>query len=158
MRFIKGKEELKEAEYYMGLAAKEAKKSTCKKSQRGAILVKGNKIIGKGHNKVTLKKVCNPCIREEIHDNSKVELCSAIHAEQMAIIDAANKGKTLKGTIMYHVKVKNGKIVPVGDLSCTVCSRIMSEAGIKFVLLQKNGYVLYEAKELNKLSFDYFLK
>lgn len=158
MRYIKDKKELKEAEYYMKLAAEEAKKSTCKKSQRGAIIVKDNKVIGRGYNKVTLKKVCNPCIREEVHNNSRVELCSAIHAEQMAIIDVVNKRKSLKGTIMYHVKIKNGKIVPVGDLSCTVCSRILCEAGIKFVLLHNDGYVLYEPKELNRLSFNYFLK
>jgi len=158
MRLIKDKKELKETEYYMRLAAEEAKKSTCKKSRRGAIIVKNGKVIGKGYNKVTFEKPCNPCIREKIHDNSRVEMCSAIHAEQMAIIDATNRGKTLKGAIMYHVKIKNDKIVPVGDLSCTVCSRILREAGVEFVLLYKNGYVLYKPNELNKLSFDYFLK
>ena len=158
MKLIKNKKELKETEYYMGLAAEEAKKSTCKKSRRGAIIVKNGKVIGKGYNKVTFEELCDPCIREKIKDNSRVELCSAIHAEQMAIIDAANSGKTLKGAIMYHVKIKNGETVPCGDLSCTVCSRILCEAGVEFVLLHKNGYALYKPDELNKLSFDYFLK
>jgi len=56
-------EEAKEAEKFIRIAAEEAKKSKCKISQRGAIIVKNNRIIGKGHNKVTLEKYCNPCIR-----------------------------------------------------------------------------------------------
>ena len=158
MKYIANKEELKETKRYMDLAAEAAKKSTCKKSQRGAIIVKNGKIIGKGYNKVTIEEFCNPCIREEIKDNSRVELCSAIHAEQMAILDAINKKETTNGARMYHIRVKNGKEIPCGDPSCTVCSRLLYEVGIEFVILHKNGYAVYQPDELNRLSFDYFLK
>ncbi len=157
MRYLKG-EEIKEAEKYIKIAAKEAIKSTCIKSQRGAVIVKNCDIIGKGYNKVTLEKLCNPCVRENIKDNSRVEMCSAIHAEQMAIIDAVKKGESLSGSRMYHIKVKNSKIAPSGNPSCTVCSRMLYEAGIELVLLHKEGYAVYSPEELNKLSFDYFLK
>ncbi|MDP3955611.1 MAG: deaminase [bacterium] len=158
MKYITDKKELEETEYYMKLAEKEAKKSTCRKSQRGAIIVKDGKVIGKGYNKVTLEKLCNPCIREKIRDNSRVELCSAIHAEQMAMIDAVNSGQTLKEARMYHTKVKKGEVVPCNDLSCTVCSRMIYEAGIDFVLWHSKGYALYDPEELNRLSFNCFLK
>ncbi len=157
MKHITDEKEIEEIKKYMNLAAEEAKKSTCKKSQRGAIIVKDNQIIGRGYNKVTLEKLCNPCIRENIRDNSRVELCSAIHAEQMAIIDAVNNGKSLDGSKMYHIKVKNGKMKPSGKPSCTVCSRMLYEAGIKFVLWHENGYAIYSPEELNELSFKYFL-
>jgi dCMP deaminase len=157
MEYIKDKKGLEETEYYMGLALKEAKKSTCKKSKRGAVIVKNGKVIGKGYNKTTIKKFCNPCIRMKIHDNSRAELCPAIHAEQMAILDALKKKKNLKGARMYHIKVKNGKVIICDDLSCTVCSRLQKDVGVEFVLLQDKGYALFKPEEYNKLSFDYFL-
>lgn len=158
MRYIQEKEEIEKARYYLELAAIEATKSTCRKSQRGAILVKDSEVIGKGYNKVTLEKLCSPCIREEIKDNSRVELCSAIHAEQMAIIDAKNKNKSkfLSGSKMYHIKIKNSQMRPSGKPSCAVCSRMICEAGIEFVLWHKEGYAIYSPKELNELSFEYF--
>jgi len=140
----------------MGLAALEARKSECKKSRRGVIIVNSGNIIGKGHNKVTLEKLCNPCIRKDIRSGNRVELCSALHAEQMAIMD---KSGSLKGSRMYHIALENGKIVYSGSPCCTVCSRMIYESGIsEFVLLHKEGYTIYNTKEFNELSFDYVLK
>ncbi len=158
MEYIKAHEEVEKTKYFMEKAAEEARKSTCKKSQRGAVIVRDSKIIGLGHNKPLLEEFCNPCIREDIKDNSRVELCSAIHAEQMAILDAIKKGNLLGGSRMYHVKVKNGEMRPSGKPSCTVCSRIIDFAGIEFVLWHKEGYALYSPAEFNMLSFYYFKK
>jgi len=158
MRYLTGKES-KEAQKFILAAAEEAKKSTCKKSQRGVVIVKNGKIIGRGHNKVTIEKYCNPCIREHIKDNSKVELCSALHAEQVAILDALKRGENLEGSRMYHISVKNSKIRTSEDVSCTVCSRFVLESGIsEFVLFHKKGFGLYTAEEFNEKSFEYFKK
>ncbi len=97
MHYLKG-QELEEAERFMEEAAKEAEKSLCKKSKRGTVIVKDGEIIGRGHNQVTLDEYCNPCIREDIHDNSRVELCSAIHAEQAALMDAGSHARNLGET------------------------------------------------------------
>ena len=156
MYWLKKSKELNRTIYYMDLAAKEAKKSTCVKSQRGVVVVKNDRIIGKGHNKVTFLQLCSPCIRENIVDNSRVELCSAIHAEQMALIGVDKE--LLKGARMYHIKLKNGDMRPSGKPSCTVCSRILYIAQIEFVLWRKEGYAVYQPEELNKLSFKYFLE
>lgn len=158
MRIITDETELQKAWEYLSLAIEEAKKSTCKKSQRGVVIVKDGKIIGSGYNKVTYEKLCNPCIREEIHDNGRVELCAAIHAEQMAIIDACNKGNSVKRGTIYHAKIKNGEEKTCNDLSCTVCSRMIFEAGMEFVLHEDRGFVIYEPEEFNRLSFEYFIK
>lgn len=157
MRYLEG-EEIKEAEKCASIALEYAKNSTCKKSQRVAVLVKSREIIGIGCNKVTDEKYCNPCIRENIHDNSRIELCSANHAEQLAILDALKKGKNIEGSRLYHNKVKNGEIKHTEDVSCTVCSRFILESGIsEVVLLHEKGFALYNSKEFNKLSFKYFL-
>lgn len=156
MYYLTDKEEIEKTKKYMELAAKEAKKSTCKKSQRGVVIIRGGVILSKGHNKVTLSELCNPCIRENIKDNSRVELCSAIHAEQMALLNVKNR--LLKDAKMYHIEVKDGKMKPSGNPSCTVCSRMIYEAEIEFVLWHEKGYAVYGPEEFNKISFDYFLK
>ena len=157
MRFIKDSE-LEQVETYMAEAAIEAAKSTCKKSQRGAVIVKLFDIIGRGHNKPTIAELCQPCIRHDIRDNSRVELCSAVHAEQAAILDAARNCMPTEHASLYHAVIKNGVVGPAGPPSCTVCSRIMYAAGIDDVILrQTNGYVLYDIREFQKLSFDFFL-
>lgn len=158
MIYLEG-DEIKEAEKYVKIAAECAKLSTCKKSQRGAVIVKEGFVVGLGYNKATIEELCDPCIREQIKDNSRVELCSAIHAEQMAIMDAAKGNSFLKGSRMYHIKVKDGEMRQSGKPSCTVCSRLILESGVaEVVSWHKEGYALYSSKEFNELSFRYFLE
>ena len=159
MKIIVSEWEIKRMEEYSSIAAKFAKQSTCKKSQGGALVVRNGEMIGFGYNKVTSETLCNPCVREDIHDNSRVELCSAIHAEQIALLDAFNRyGRAARGSLMYYIKIKNGEPVYSGQPSCTVCSRLLFEAQISLVLWQEQGYIIYEPEEINKLSFEYFLK
>ncbi|MHA2105069.1 MAG: deoxycytidylate deaminase, partial [Candidatus Hodarchaeales archaeon] len=137
MKYIEKPIELKEAEHFLKLAAAQAKKSTCKKSQRGAIIVRDGKILGMGYNKLVDRDDCDPCIRENIKDNSRAELCYAVHAEQVAILDAFKKYNDPKGSRIYHIKVKDGEMKPSEDISCTICSKIVLATGIsEFALLQ----------------------
>ncbi len=158
MEYISDIVEIEKARYFFEQAALEAKNSKCTKSQRGVVIVKNGEIIGSGYNMPTIEELCNPCIREHIHNNSQVEMCSAIHAEQMAIVAVANSTNTLEGAVMYHIKTKNGEMQPSGKPSCTVCSRIILPTDLKFVLWHEEGYAIYGAKELNELSFEYFTK
>ncbi len=155
MRLVTDETEKRIIEGYLLEAAREASKSVCTKSQRGAVIVRDGEIIGRGYNKPTIDYLCNPCIREEIRDNSRVELCSAIHAEQMAILDALKRGESLEGSTLYHVKVKNREMKPSGPPSCTVCSRLILESGVSEVVLwHREGYAVYTAEEFNRLSFE----
>ncbi len=155
MEIIKNKQRIKEIKSYMLLAFTETWKSTCQKSQRGVIIVQNNEIIGTGYNRPMLEDMC--CLRETIKDNTGVELCNAIHAEQMAIINAVNDNKQLHGATMYHIKAKNGKMRKSGKPSCTVCSRMIHYAGLEFVIWHEEGYAIYGPEEFNKESFKYFL-
>lgn len=159
MRYIEDEKQKNRYMAYFELAAEQAKKSFCSKSQRGAVLVKNGEVIGRGYIVPTDFDLCNPCIRENIKDNSRQELCSAIHAEQMAILNALQIGKeSLAGSLMFHVKVKNCKMVPSGKPSCTICSRLIKFYDIRFVLWHPEGIAVYEPEEFNRLSFEYFLK
>lgn len=158
MRYLAGAE-LEKAKEYMAIAAEYAKNSSCRKSKRGVVIVKDNKIIGSGYNDVTIESLCDPCIREEIRDNSRVELCSAVHAEHAAIIDALKRGNSLEGSVMYHIKVKDGEMKPSGKPSCTMCSREILKSGVsEFVIWHNEGHAIYSAKEFNEISFQFFLK
>ena len=159
---IKNPEELSEIEQWIQEAEKEARKSKCLKSQVGVVIVKDGNIISKGYNKIVVtdklfvdkEGYCNPCIREDVHNNSLVERCYAIHAEQMALINAKYD---LEGSIMYHTKIKNGKRVPIEVPTCTVCNRMLKEAGVYFVCLQEEGYVKYSPEEIVNISFKKIL-
>jgi len=162
MQIIINPDEIAEIEKWMQEAEKEARKSKCKKAQVGVVIVKDGIVISKGYNKIVVtdelfvneEGYCTPCIRENIHDNSLVERCFAIHAEQMALINAKCE---LRGATMYHVKLKNGKRVPIEMPTCTVCNRMIKEAGVYFVCLQKEGYVKYSPEEIVNLSFKKLL-
>ncbi len=154
MRLITDKKEIEKTRYYMELAFREARNSVCKKAQRGVVIVKNNEIISKGYNKPLIEEYC--CLRDKIHDNSKIELCSAVHAEEMAILKSPRNG--LVGATMYHIKVKNREMVPSGKPSCPSCGKSVLYSGIKeFVLWHKDGYYIYNSEEFNRLSIEYFL-
>lgn len=157
MRYVQNKDEINIIADYLALAAEEALKSNCRKSQRGAVIVKGGKILGVGYNKATIEELCNPCIRENIHDNSRVELCCGNHAEQIAIMEALKSGQSLRGARLYHIKLKNRVPQPSGRPSCTICSRMICEVGVEVVLWHKEGYAVYDPREFNELAFAFFL-
>jgi deoxycytidylate deaminase len=154
MRYITDEKELEEAMLYLRQAAEVSDKSHCKKSHRGAIVIRDGYLVASGFNKPTIEDLC--CLRDTIHDNSHVECCTAIHAEEMAIV--RSRPDMLAGGTMYHIKVKAGEMLPSGPPSCTTCSRSVLESGIKdFVIWHPEGICVYGAEEFNRLSFEYFL-
>ena len=157
MRCVTDEKEIKEIERYMNIAAEASLKSECRKSKRGVILVNNGMILSDGYNTPLLPELC--CARENIHDNRAIDLCSALHAEEMAILNAAKCTCMIQGARLYHIQTKNGEIKPSGNPSCTQCSKSIYGAGIaEVVLLHEKGYAIYDSKEFNELSFKYFLE
>jgi dCMP deaminase len=113
--------------YFMNLAREVSKRSTCTRRQIGAIIVSAaGEIKSTGYNG-------NPrgmphceedtgCIRDKlkIPSGTRMETCTAVHAEQNALIQA---GTNAKDGTLYST------IVP-----CPICARMIINAQIKRVV------------------------
>lgn len=111
-------------EYFMDIANLIKTRSTCLRRQIGALVVKDKKILSTGYNGAP--KGCRHCaetgcLREKlgIPSGQRHELCRAIHAEQNAIIQAAQSGVSLEGSTMY-----------VTNQPCMLCAKMIINAGI----------------------------
>ena len=120
-------------EYFMKIAELVSTRSTCLRRKVGAVIVKEKRILATGYNGApTGLKHCDEtgCLREKLKvpSGERHELCRGLHAEQNAIIQAAYYGVPIKGSILY-----------VTCHPCSVCAKMIINAGIKEVVI-KEGY------------------
>ena len=112
-------------EYFMEIAEIVKTRATCIRRQIGAVIVKDNRIITTGYNGAPSGlKHCTEmggCYREKlgIPSGQRHELCRALHAEQNAIIQAANLGISTKDATIY-----------VTLQPCVICAKMIINAGI----------------------------
>lgn len=112
-------------EYFMQIAEIVKTRATCIRRQIGAVIVKDNRIITTGYNGAPSGlKHCTEmggCYREKlgIPSGERHELCRALHAEQNAIIQAANLGISTKDATIY-----------VTLQPCVICAKMIINAGI----------------------------
>ena len=119
-------------EYFIGIVDLIKTRSTCLRRQVGALIVKDKRILATGYNGSPVN--CEHCldvgcIRERLNVNSgeKHELCRSIHAEQNAIVQAANTGVSIKDSIIY-----------ISHQPCVLCSKIIINAGIIEVVYRED--------------------
>ncbi|MEG0918788.1 MAG: cytidine/deoxycytidylate deaminase family protein [Anaerovoracaceae bacterium] len=121
-------------EYFMKMAELTATRSTCLRRNVGAIIVSDKHIIATGYNGapkgVPHCEEIGGCIREKMNipSGERHELCRALHAEQNAIIQAANLGQSVEGGTIY-----------VTHQPCIICAKMIINAGIKRIVV-RNGY------------------
>lgn len=111
-------------EYFLQLADLVASRSTCLRRQVGAVLVKQERIIATGYNGAPrgLEHCLDiGCLRAEmqIPSGQRYELCRGVHAEQNAIINAANYGVSTQDSVLYCT-----------NQPCLICARMIINAGI----------------------------
>ena len=100
----------------------------------GCVIVKDKRIMTTGYNGAPAGlKTCRErgeCLRRKlgIESGTRAEVCYAIHAEQNAIIQAAKLGISIDGGTLYCT-----------HQPCSVCARIIINAGITRVVYQE-GY------------------
>ena len=100
----------------------------------GCVIVKDKRIMTTGYNGAPAGlKTCRErgeCLRRKlgIESGTRAEVCYAIHAEQNAIIQAAKLGISIDGGTLYCT-----------HQPCSVCARIIINAGIRRVVYQE-GY------------------
>jgi dCMP deaminase len=113
--------------YFMEIAHIVAKRSTCKRRNVGALIVKNKRILATGYNGApTGLRHCMEvgCLRElmKVPPGERHELCRGLHAEQNAIIQAAYHGVTINGAYLYCT-----------HLPCSICIKMLINAGIEKV-------------------------
>ena len=114
--------------YFIAIVKEVAKRSTCLRSQDGALIVRGMQIVSTGYNGAPSKIThCSEigCIREQnnIPSGTRHELCRGAHAESNAIVYAARYGISVEGATMYCTR-----------FPCSFCSKMIVNAGIKRVV------------------------
>jgi len=117
-------------DYFMDIANLVKTRSTCRRRQVGALIVKDRKILSTGYNGApTGCAHCLDigCLREELNipSGQRHELCRGIHAEQNAIVQAANSGTSVKGGTMY-----------VTHQPCVLCAKMIINAGIEKIVFK----------------------
>ena len=127
--------------YFMNITNLVAERSTCTRRAVGAVLVKEKRILSTGYNGApTGLKHCLEvgCLREKLGvvSGQMHELCRGIHAEQNAIIQAAYHGVSVNGAVIYCT-----------NQPCSICARMIINAGIQKIYYQ-SGYADSLAKEL----------
>ena len=127
--------------YFMNITKLVAERSTCTRRAVGAVLVKEKRILSTGYNGAPsgLKHCLEVgCLREQlgIESGKMHELCRGIHAEQNAIIQAAYHGVSVNGAVIYCT-----------NQPCSICARMIINAGIQKIYYQ-SGYADPLAKEL----------
>ena len=129
---------------FMNMAETVAEWSSCFQQNRhvGAVVVKDKRILTTGYNGAPSGiESCaerGECLRRvrNIASGTMQEVCYAVHAEQNAIMQAAELGVSLEGATMY-----------VTHQPCVICTRMIINSGIKRVIY-KNGYPDESALEL----------
>lgn len=115
-------------DYFLKIAGVVAQRSTCRRHNVGAVLVRDKQILSTGYNGAAAGiKDCLElgCLRDElkIPSGTRHEICRAIHAEQNAIIQAALHGVTTQDSTLYCT-----------HSPCNLCAKMMVNAGVKRVV------------------------
>jgi len=117
-------------EYFMKMAHTVKERGTCMRRKVGAIIVKNRHLLSTGYNgNPKGMKHCDEigCLRTELDvpSGERHELCTGVHAEQNAIIQAAVFGAPIKGGMMYCT-----------NTPCSVCAKMIVNAGLEEVIYE----------------------
>lgn len=157
MKYLDGQEE-KDATVWVKKAAEVAEKALCLRAKCGAVIVKDGELIGKGYNAPPLDDHNNrKCLNEyDLPQKFKYDRTCCMHAEWRAIFNTLkNNSEKINGSSLYFTRI-NEDVNKWGKPFCTVCSRMILDSGIEWVVLpQEKGLCLYGAKEYNEVSYDY---
>jgi len=130
-----------------------AKLSNCQKRQFGAVIVPTevtstgyddpceilDTIRAYGVNLTYDRQPCDPCLRADVPSGTRTELCRAVHAEQMALLNFAQRYTgNLSGFVMF-VAGREGSVKLVKDgpgFYCTVCARLLAAARLDGIIVR----------------------
>ena len=127
--------------YFIDITRLVATRSTCLRRGVGALLVKDRNILATGYNGAPSGiSHCSEagCLRERLNvpSGERHELCRGLHAEQNAIIQAAQHGVNIDGATLYCT-----------TMPCVICTKMLINAGIRRVVFDE-GYADDLAREM----------
>lgn len=119
--------------YFMEMARLASRRSSCHRRAVGAVVVRDNHVLATGYNGNPAGfKHCSEtgCIREMLNVPSGAhhELCTGLHAEQNAIIQAAKFGVSIDGSTLYTT-----------TFPCVTCAKMILNVGVVDVVYEE-GY------------------
>jgi len=126
-------------EYFISTALLLSSRSACERLHVGCVIVKNNRIITAGYNGF-LPGAPHKSIVIDNHEQA------TIHAEQNAITDCANRGVSVKDSIVY-----------ITHFPCINCAKILAASGIKEIKYlhdYKNNDVVYQILDGIKVSIN----
>lgn len=108
--------------------------SGCLRRKVGALAIGNNsQIISSGYNSAMdvygKTKSCVECLRQklDIPSGQRHEICNALHAEQMVICNAADRGISLRNSTLI-----------VTCSPCIICAKMIVAVGFKQVYYESN--------------------
>ena len=147
-------ERIDKTNYYLDIAESVLERSTCIRRCFGAIIVKNDEIIATGFNGAPRgrKNCCDLkyCLREklDIPRGERYEMCRSVHAEQNAIISASRKDLLDSTLYLVGKEAETGNYVANSN-PCSLCKRMIINAGIKDVVLRdtKDSYRIVKVQD-----------
>lgn len=133
-------------EFFMSQAVEYSHRATCLRLKVGCIITKDNLQLAEGYNGSISGHV--HCTDEGVGclKNDQGRCIRCIHAEQNAIINAMNKGVSIKGGTAY-----------ITDEPCETCSKLLNQAGIKRIVYlrpypNKYNHYFYEGMQVEQFK------
>lgn len=129
--------------YYLDIAETVAQRGTCLRNNYGSVIVKNDEIISTGYTGAPRgRKNCidiGVCRRKEHNtpSGSGYELCRSVHSEQNAIISSRRSDMIGSSLYLVGVNKRNGEYITDNE-PCTLCKRMIINAGIEEVIMRDN--------------------
>lgn len=131
-------------EYFMSIARVVKTRGNCLRRQVAAVIVKDHRIISTGYNgtpsgiRNCYEGGCRRCA-SKVRSGKNLDQCICAHAEENAIIQAANYGVALKGASLYCT-----------ESPCLLCAKMIISAGIKRVIYENEYHYSRQVVSLFK--------
>jgi len=147
--------------YFLHIALAVATRSTCLRRKFGAVIAKGNTIVGTGYNG-TAKGVVNcseaGCIKNEMNlpQDRAYDLCPAVHAEENAIINS-NRADRIGAKLYIAGFDADGNYTRA--VPCQRCKRKIINSEIEeVIILDSTGEpIRYNVKDWIEEDTDWYL-
>lgn len=141
-------------EYFMEIARAVAKRATCDRGRSGCVIARNKQILVTGYVGSPMglphcDEVGHQMKTTTHEDGHQTHHCvRTTHAEQNAIVQAAKLGVAIDEATIYT------KMTP-----CTVCAKMIINAGIKRIVCEKRYHAGGESEEMFRkvgIELDYF--